>query len=70
MIKTEYYDTRTDGVILVKTYSTDNKYIKQLETNFEYDVAIDVGEVELGIYKPKNYTYEETDELIKEIANQ
>ena len=66
MIKTEYYDTRTDGVILVKTYSTENKYIKQLETNLEYDIAIDVGEVELGIYKPKNYTYEETDELIKE----
>ena len=66
MIKTEYYSTRTDGVILVKTDSTDNKFIKQLETNLEYDIAIDVGEVELGIYKPKNYTYEETDELIKE----
>ena len=66
MIKTEYYDTRTDGVILVKTYSTENKYIKQLETNLEYDIAIDVGEVELGIYKPKNYTYEETDNEIKE----
>ena len=66
MIKTEYYSTRTDGVVLVKTYSTENKYIKQLETNIEYDIAIDVGEVELGIYKSKNYTYEETDELIKE----
>ena len=66
MIKTEYFKTRDDGVILVKTYSTENKYIKQLETNLEYDIAIDVGEVELGIYKPKNYTYEETDELIKE----
>ena len=66
MIKTEYYSTRTDGVILVKTYSTENKYIKQLETNLEYGITIDVGEVELGIYKPKNYTYEETDELIKE----
>ena len=70
MIKTEYFNTRNDGVILVKTYSTENKYIKQLETNLEYDIAIDVGEVELGIYKPKNYTYEETDELIKKIANQ
>ena len=66
MIKTEYFNTRNDGVILVKTYSTENKYIKQLETNLEYDIAIDVGEVELGVYKPKNYTYEETDELIKE----
>ena len=70
MIKTEYFNTRNDRVVLVKTYSTENKYIKQLETNIEYDIAIDVGEVELGIYKPKNYTYEETDELIKEIANQ
>ena len=66
MIKTEYYSTRDDGVILVKTYSTENKYIKQLETNLEYDIAIDVGILENGIYKPKNYTYEETDELIKE----
>ena len=70
MIKTEYYSTRTDGVVLVKTYSTENKYIKQLETNLEYDIAIDVGVEENGIYKSKNYTYEETDELIKEIANQ
>lgn len=66
MTKTEYYSTRTDGVILVKTYSTENKYIKQLETNLEYDIAIDIGILENGIYKPKNYTYEETDELIKE----
>ena len=69
MIKTEYYSTRTDGVILVKTYSTENKYIKQLETNLEYDIAIDVGEVELGIYKSKNYTYEETNNEIKEDEN-
>ena len=66
MIKTEYFNTRNDGVILVKTYSTENKYIKQLETNLEYDIAIDVGEVDLGIYKSKNYTYEETDNEIKE----
>ena len=52
MIKTEYYSTRTDGVVLVKTYSTENKYIKQLETNFEYDIVIDVGIEENNIYKP------------------
>ena len=69
MIKTEYFKTRNDGVILVKTYSTENKYIKQLETNLEYDIAIDVGEVELGIYKSKNYTYEETNNEIKEDEN-
>lgn len=66
MIKTEYFKIRDDGVILVKTYSTNNKYIKQLETNLEYDIAIDVGILENGIYKSKNYTYEETDNEIKE----
>ena len=65
MIKTEYYDTRTDGVILVKTYSTENKYIKQLETNLEYDIAIDVGIEENNIYKPKFYSYEETHKIIE-----
>ena len=65
MIKTEYYDTRTDGVILVKTYSTENKYIKQLETNLEYDIAIDVGIEENNIYKPKFYSYEETNKIIE-----
>lgn len=65
MIKTEYYDTRTDGVILVKTYSTENKYIKQLETNLEYNIAIDVGIEENNIYKPKFYSYEETDKIIE-----
>ena len=65
MIKTEYFNTRNDGVILVKTYSTENKYIKQLETNLEYDIAIDIGILENGIYKPKNYTYEETGNEIK-----
>lgn len=64
MIKTEYFNTRNDGVILVKTYSTENKYIKQLETNLEYDIAIDVGVEENGSYKAKNYTYEETDEVL------
>lgn len=29
MIKCEYYNTRSDGVILVKTYSNSNKYILQ-----------------------------------------
>ena len=65
MIKTEYYSTRTDGVVLIKTYSTENKYIKQLETNLEYDIAIDVGIEENNIYKPKFYSYEETDKIIE-----
>ena len=41
MIKCEYFNTRKDGVLLVKTYSTENKYIKQVETGLEYNEAID-----------------------------
>lgn len=66
MIKTEYYTTRNDGVILVKTYSTENKYIKQVETGLEYDVAIDVAELINGNYQPQKYTYVETDKEIEE----
>lgn len=67
MIKTEYYTTRSDNEILVKTYSTENKYMKQLETGNEYDIAIDIGIMESGNYKPKYFTYLETN---KEIANE
>ena len=67
MIKTEYYKTRNDGVILVKTYSKENKYIKQVETGLEYNEAIDVGIYENGIYKAKNYTYVETEKVIEEV---
>lgn len=65
MIKTEYYMTRNDKEILVKIYSTENKYIKQVETGVEYDIAIDVGILENGVYKPKYYTYIETNKLIE-----
>ena len=64
MIKCEFYMTRNDGVILVKTYSTENKYIKQAETGLEYDEAIDVGVEVGGKYYPKNYTYIETEKGI------
>ncbi len=65
MIKCEYFDTRSDGVILVKTYSDSNKYILQNETNYEYDIAIDVGIKKNNIYEPIYYSYIETDkELI------
>ena len=67
MIKTECYMTRSDNEILVKSYSTENKYIKQVETGAEYDIAVDVGVLENGVYKPKYYTYTETNELIKTI---
>ena len=65
MIKTEFFTKRSDNVILVKTYSTEKKYIKQVETGLEYDEAIDIGEKVGENYKPTKYTYEETDKEIK-----
>ena len=65
MIKTEYYAKRNDGVILVKTYSDANKYIKQVETGLEYDIAIDVAKLVNGNYIPQHFTYIETDKEIK-----
>ena len=64
MIKTELLRI-DDKTILVKTYSTDGFYIKQVETGNEYSEAIDVAIEENGIYKPKYYTYTETNELIE-----
>ena len=64
MIKTELFSSE-DKTILVKTYSTENKYIKQVETGNEYTEAVDIGALENGIYKPKYYTYTETNELIE-----
>ena len=65
MIKTEFFMKRNDNVILVKTYSTENKYIRQVETGLEYDEAIDIGEKVGEDYKPTRYTYEETDKEIE-----
>ena len=70
MIKTEYYTTRNDGVILVRTYSTENKYIKQVETGLEYTEAIDVGQYVNGVYKPLKYNYIETDKEIEEYGSE
>ena len=53
MLVREYYGTRKDGVKLYKTYSDENKYILQVETNTEYDIAIDI--------ENAPYTYVETD---------
>ena len=65
MIKTEFYMKRSDNVILVKTYSTEKKYIRQVETGLEYDEAIDIGEKVGEEYKPTRYTYEETNKEIE-----
>ena len=62
MIKREYYMTRSDGVNLYRTYSSDNKYIIQVETGVEYSEAIDV--------ENAPYTYIESDkdiEVVEEI---
>ena len=66
MMKTEFFMKRSDNVILVKTYSTENKYIRQVETGLEYTEAIDIGEKVGEDYKPTKYTYEETDKPIEE----
>ena len=58
MVKKEYHSTRTDGVKLYKTYSTENFKLRQVETGYVYDSAIDV--------ENAPYTYEETDIVIPE----
>ena len=63
MIKTEYYMTRSDGVVLVRTYSDAGKMIRKVGTDEVYSEAID----------PDNAgrTYEETDEDVEtETENQ
>ena len=61
MIKTGYYGKNGLGIDLYKTYSDENKIIRQIETGNEYDEAIDVAD-ENGNIK---YTYEETDKDIE-----
>ncbi len=58
MIKREYYETRSDGVKLYRTFSDEGFKIKQLPTGFIYDEAIDVEDTP--------YTYIETEEKIEE----
>ena len=61
MIKTEYYGKNGLGVDLYRTYSDENKIIRQIETGFEYDEAIDVGDEDGNI----RYTYDETEKDIE-----
>lgn len=58
MLRTDFYETRYDGVNLYRTYSDENYKIRQIETGIIYDEAIDVEDSE--------YSYEETDEKIEE----
>ena len=57
MIIREYFMTRKDGVKLYKTYSDQNKYIRKVGTEEEYDIAIDI--------ENASYTYEETEKEIE-----
>ena len=59
MIKTEYYMTRSDGVVLVRAYSDARKMIRKVGTDEVYAEAIDP--------EGSGRTYEETD---KEIENE
>lgn len=54
MIITEEYMARSDGVVLMRTYSDRKKMILQVETGHTYSEAIDVA--------PLRYTYSETEE--------
>lgn len=60
MIIKEFYKTRKDGVNLYRTYSNEGYKILQVETGSIYDEAIDV--------ETANYTYQETEEKIEEMA--
>lgn len=57
MIVREFYETRSDGVRLFKTYSDSGFYIKQNESGNIYSEAVDV--------ENAPFTYSETDEKIE-----
>ena len=58
MIQREFYNTRTDGIKLYRTYSDANLKIRKVGTEEVYAEAIDI--------EGAPYTYEETEELIEE----
>lgn len=57
MIVREFYEVRSDGVRLFKTYSDSGFYIKQNESGNIYSEAVDV--------ENAPFTYSETDEKIE-----
>lgn len=61
MKKTIFYKTDENNVLLVYTYSTEGKQLRQKETGEIYDDAVDVGIEVNGEYEPKYYNYEEVD---------
>ena len=58
MIVKEFYETRSDGVNLYRTYSDQKLIIRKVGTDEVYDEAIDV--------EGAPYVYEETDQPIVE----
>lgn len=58
MIVREQYKTRSDGVVLWRTYSDAGYLIRQMETGREYSEAVDVANAP--------YTYAETETKIPE----
>ena len=67
MIECKLFRIREDGVILVQSKSTENKMLLQKETGLLMPDPIDVGDRYFDErafevkYKPKFYTYIETD---------
>ena len=59
MIVREYFETRSDGVRLYRTYSDKNLYIRKVGTDEVYSEAVDVEDAP--------YTYEETDKEIEDL---
>jgi hypothetical protein len=58
MIRREFFRIREDGVVLYRTYSDANLYIRKVGTNEVYSDAVDVSNA--------SYTYEETSKAIGE----
>lgn len=58
MVIREFYIETKDGVKLFKTYSDSNLYIRKVNTDEVYSVAIDV--------ESSNFKYVETEEQIPE----
>ena len=65
MIKCEFFKKTSEGLILCRTYSSENYILLQNETGEKYIEAIDISIEENGVYKTKYYTYTETNELIE-----
>lgn len=62
MIIRKFFEERNDGVILYRSYSDKDVYIRKIGTNEEYSEAIDVEDAP--------YRYEETERLIEKIPEE